>query len=291
MEKELRIVFITPFVRENFFITVKKGAQDACEIMNASFNFIGTKEIDIPEQISLVKKAIDEGVDGIAMSFPDKSAFNEIVKFAADSNVPVVGFNIDTDDSENMRLAGIQQNFIEAGNKVGKNAYDKIKEGSKVLFTLHSENTECLELRLQGEKQILEQKNVQHETIVTDIFPEGSSEIIKRKLLDDESISAIIGTGQADTEGAGIAKKKWFADRDLYIAGFDTSENLLQFISEGIVDFTIDQQPYAQGFYPVLQLCLYIRHGIVPCDMDAGAAVINKSNLEEVVRAQKKGFR
>lgn len=291
MDRELKLMFITPFVKENFFATVKKGASDACEMMNASFEFVGTEEIDIPEQIKLINKAADEGIDGIAMSFPDRSAFNEIVKSVSDKGIPVVGFNIDTDDPENMRLAGIQQRFVEAGNTVGKNAFDKIKQGSKVLFTLHSENTECLELRLQGEKEILENKNIEHETIVTDIFPEGSSEIIRDKLISDPSINAVIGTGQADTEGAGIAKKKWFADRDLYIAGFDTSENLLKFIDEGIIDFTIDQQPYAQGFYPVLQLCLYIRHGIVPCDMDAGAAVINKDNLEKVMEAQRDGFR
>jgi simple sugar transport system substrate-binding protein len=53
---------------------------------------------------------------------------------------------------------------------------------------------------------------------------------------------------------------------------------------EGHIDATVDQQPYAQGFYPVVQLALFLRFGILPSTMDAGTAFIDRSNLDAIRR-------
>lgn len=58
-----------------------------------------------------------------------------------------------------------------------------------------------------------------------------------------------------------------------------------------MIDFTIDQQPYIQGFYPVMQLTLKCRYGIMPPNMDAGAAVITKANAAAVSDLVKQGYR
>ena len=69
-----------------------------------------------------------------------------------------------------------------------------------------------------------------------------------------------------------------------YVAGFDLSPGIVDLMAEGFIDCTIDQQPYAQGFYPVVQLALYLRYGLLPSSLDAGAAFIDRSNLEAVRR-------
>jgi simple sugar transport system substrate-binding protein len=70
-----------------------------------------------------------------------------------------------------------------------------------------------------------------------------------------------------------------------------TKKLQIRFIRIGIVDFTIDQQPYLQGFMPVVQLILNIRYGIKPAVIDAGANVINKDSVEDVLRLSLEGYR
>jgi simple sugar transport system substrate-binding protein len=53
----------------------------------------------------------------------------------------------------------------------------------------------------------------------------------------------------------------------------------------------VDQQPYIQGFYPVIQLTLYLRYGIIPSDIDTGAAIIDRSNVAPVLELTKQNYR
>jgi simple sugar transport system substrate-binding protein len=39
--------------------------------------------------------------------------------------------------------------------------------------------------------------------------------------------------------------------------GFDLTEQTIKLLKEGQIEFTIDQQPYLQGFLPTLQMFLY----------------------------------
>ena len=121
--------------------------------------------------------------------------------------------------------------------------------------------------------------------------PGRASEIISRSLNVLTDVSAVICTGQADTEGAGLSSEKDFPERNLFIAGFDLSPKILQLIKREIITCTIDQQPYLQGFLPVVQLSLYIRYGILPSNVDAGANIINRYNAGYVLNLSKKGYR
>jgi simple sugar transport system substrate-binding protein len=88
-----------------------------------------------------------------------------------------------------------------------------------------------------------------------------------------------------------LAVEKGFRDRGIYVGGFDLSTETLRLIQSGVIGFTVDQQPYIQGFYPVVQLSLLCRYGIVPSSMDAGASVITKATAGTVAGMCKQGFR
>jgi simple sugar transport system substrate-binding protein len=74
-------------------------------------------------------------------------------------------------------------------------------------------------------------------------------------------------------------------------SGIDLSPKTLQLVRDGHIRFSIDQQPYAQGFYPVVALVLKLRYGIMPSDVDAGSAIIDRNNVEQVLEGTAKGYR
>jgi simple sugar transport system substrate-binding protein len=63
--------------------------------------------------------------------------------------------------------------------------------------------------------------------------------------------------------------------------GFDLTPGTLTAINSGQINFTINQDPYLQGFLPTLYLYLFNLTGglVAPPDTDTGLSFITKSNV------------
>ncbi len=61
---------------------------------------------------------------------------------------------------------------------------------------------------------------------------------------------------------------------------FDIDNVTIQGIENGIVIGTVDQQPFAQGFLPVVEMHLYLYYGIVPpYNMTTEPFILNKHTI------------
>jgi simple sugar transport system substrate-binding protein len=71
-------------------------------------------------------------------------------------------------------------------------------------------------------------------------------------------------------------------EKGVHAGGFDLLPKTLDSIHKGTLDFTIDQQPYLQGFYTVLELFIYkISGGLSgPGDINTGLKFITKGNVD-----------
>jgi simple sugar transport system substrate-binding protein len=138
---------------------------------------------------------------------------------------------------------------------------------------------------------VLRERGVTWKVVVTGSDAEAGVSVVARALREDPSLRVVLCTGQADTTAAGLAIEREFAHGEHVAAGFDLSPEILRLIQAGHVRFTIDQQPYVQGFFPVVQLALYCHHGILPGSMNAGAGIIDRSNVDLVLEQCRKGYR
>ena len=290
-ERTLTLRFITPFVNENFYGTVKKGMADAARLFGAECTFVGTEELDLAEQMRLMDEAEGEAVDGIALNILDPTALNDAIARTMRGGVPVVAFNVDASKGAAGHLSFVQQDLYGAGRVMGARAEPNLAPGARVLITVHSAGVSALEDRVRGMQEMIRVKEVTWDVLTAGNTPVLAEATIADALRADPSIDAVLSTGQADTEGAGLAAVGEFRGRGLYVAGFDLSPQVLDLIRKGVIDFTVDQQPYLQGFMPVLQLVFYLRYGIRPCNIDAGATIIDRSNVDAVIELTKDGYR
>ncbi len=287
----LKLRFITHCVDEDFFDTVKKGTDDAAKLLGVQYDFVGTEDVDFDEQIEMVRQAIRDNVDGIATSTLHPTAYNEVLAEVQKAKIPVVLLNTAASQGINNDIPFIGQDVYQAGKKIGANIGNKIPDGSKVLVPIHSEGISALDERARGIRDGLANKNLDFESVVTGIEVEDGFRVISEKMKTDPEIKIVLCTGQADTEGAGKAVQTHFPNRGYIVAGFDVSPGILQLIKNDVISFTLDQQPYAQGFYPVIQLVQQIRYGIIPSDMDSGSTLISKENVDEVMKLTEEGYR
>lgn len=291
MPEPLRLIFITCAVDQKFFDPLKQGMRDAAEMMGVECTFTGTAGVDVEAQAERVRKALADGYDGIALNIIDPVAFDDVVEEAVGQGVPVVAFNVDDDATPNARLSAVCQRLYQAGLTLGRQAAGWIPDNSHILMTLHDEGISALEDRLRGAQEALEGKEVRWTVITTGNDARKGAGVVAEALKRNPEIRIVLSTGQSDTEAAGLAIEGCFGGKGYWAAGFDLSEDTLRLIKAGHIRFTIDQQPYVQGFYPVVQLTHFVRYGLVPSDLDAGAGIIDGSNVDRVMELVQRGYR
>jgi len=69
---------------------------------------------------------------------------------------------------------------------------------------------------------------------------------------------------------------------DVCGAGFDLSGPITKGIKEGYIDVVIDQQPFIEGYMPIIQLYLTTKYGMAGLNMDTGAAFVTAANIDAV---------
>jgi simple sugar transport system substrate-binding protein len=276
--RKLRLRLLTIAVEEAFFKAVRRGMEDAAKAMQVEAALDGTPGVSAHAVIALARKALGEGVDGLALNVSESGAFASVIAEAKAQGVPCVAFNIDADKGASGNLSYIAQ----AGQALGRRVVSRIPRGVKALVTVHDDGVSALDERVAGVREALEAHGAEVVRLCVGQNPERGAKLILEALAE-RPVSAIVGTGQADTEAAGLAASR-LASNAPYVAGFDLSAGIVDLMAEGHIDAAIDQQPYVQGFYPVVQLTLFLRFGLLPASMDAGAAFIDRSNLESIRR-------
>ncbi len=289
--KDLKLAFVTCSANARFFEPLKKGMTDAAKMLGVHCDFLGTEGVDVTDQVGIIRRAIDSGYDGLAVNIIDPEAFDAVILEAVDRGIPVVAFNVDDHATPNARLSGVNQNLFKAGQSLARHLLPEIPENARVLMTMHDEGISALEDRLNGMQSVFKAKGVKAAVVIPGNDSTKGAEVIAEALKKNPDIRIILATGQSDTEAAGAAIEKYFPGRDYWAAGFDLSPETLEHIKAGHIRCTVDQQPYIQGFYPVIQLTHYLRYGIKPSNVDTGAAIIDKSNVDQVMELTKKGYR
>ncbi len=73
--------------------------------------------------------------------------------------------------------------------------------------------------------------------------------------------------------------------------GFDTSPQIVAAFKDGWVQLTADQQPFLQGYMPILSLCQQVVYGLAPINVDTGAGFVTPDNYEAVADLATEGLR
>ena len=84
------------------------------------------------------------------------------------------------------------------------------------------------------------------------------------------------------------AKKK---PGEIFNFGFDTSPQIVDAFDAKWVQLTADQQPFLQGYLPILSLCTQVVYGLGPMNVDTGAGFVTPENYKVVGSLAKEGLR
>jgi simple sugar transport system substrate-binding protein len=78
---------------------------------------------------------------------------------------------------------------------------------------------------------------------------------------------------------------------DVINIGFDTSPQIVVAFEGGWVQLTSDQQPFLQGYMPILSLCQQVVYGLGAMNVDTGAGFVTPENYKAVATLATEGLR
>jgi len=287
-ERRLKIRFVTIVAEQDFYQVVRRGMADAAAMLGVEADFTGPNDVELEGVVDAVRDGIERGMDGFALCLFDAEGLAPVVADLRERGIPVIGFNIDASKGA-LGVPSIVQDFVRAGRILGQTQADRIAAGATVLITEHDEGISALQERASGIRDALAHKSIEWVHLITSHDIAVAEERVKAFLDHEPEVSAVFGTGLADTEGLVGALAS--SERDMPAAGFDLSPAILSAVKEGRLMATIDQQPYGQGFHATTQLVLNLRYGLQPISIDAGAAVVDRANAARAAVLCENGYR
>ncbi|QTA84392.1 substrate-binding domain-containing protein [Desulfonema magnum] len=270
-----------------------KGARAAANETGATLTILAPETPnDIAQEAELLNSAIRTRPAGIAVTIPDADKFSDALKSARNKGIPVIAFNVRPDDNDRVKnpyLAYIGMEEYLAGKVAGQHAFLSGKINKRVVVINHQTGHMGLEARFKGICDILSSKEIIVDKLDTNTDPRRLLKDTLEYLKKHSEVSAVFCLGPSSLHFIGklIKKKKL----DLYLCSFDISSDTLNFIKQGVADFTIDQQPYMQGYLSVNLLILAARFKMSPPDINTGVGIIDRSNVEAVENFAKQNIR
>ncbi|CAL9631446.1 substrate-binding domain-containing protein [Streptomyces sp. enrichment culture] len=285
----LKIVMVTHGDEgDAFWDRVRKGAEAAAAKDDIDLTYAG--DADTADQVDLVRDAVRDKADGIAVTLAKPQAMKAPVAEAKAAGIPVVGLNSGMDA---WRSTGLLTYFGQDESVAGRAVGDKLTslKAKHALCVIHERGNVAVEARCAGVKKTFEGE--------TDIlYVEGTDmdavrTAVAARLKQDNSIDEVVMNGAAFAMAAVDSVDQ--AGSSAHVATFDLNEDLVSAVKRGDIQFAVDQQPYLQGYLAVDALWLYRTNGNVSGGTEApvltGPAFVTRTNADEVAKYAAGGTR
>lgn len=277
-----RFVFVNHATTNPFFVPTRYGIQDACRHYGTRYEWTGSTRSDVGEMVSAMRRAIDRGADGIAVSVIDRRAFNKPVAEALSRGIPVVSYNADGGVG-NRRLAYIGQDLYQSGLKFGARIAQLVKDGEVFLF-IATPGQLNIQPRIDGALDAIRDsgKPIRVTVVATGTGLAEERRRIEATYASHRNLRGMFAVDGGSTQGvAEVMRKHRLRSRGVRAGGYDLLPTTLRAIAGGHLDFTIDQQPYLQGFLPIFQLFMVRYSGglVAPSDTNTGLLFVTRGNV------------
>jgi simple sugar transport system substrate-binding protein len=263
---------------DSFWDKIRSGAEQAAKDTGVQLKYSNNN--DAGQQATLVQNAIDSKVNGIAVTLAFADQVGPAAQKAVQAGIPVVAFNSGINDYTKY---GIGMYFGSDEDVAGQAVGQRLTQaggGGKTICVVQEQGSVALEARCAGVKKTF--PNTENLQVNGTDLP-SVQQTIGAKLQQDPSISNIV------TLGAPIAlaalQGKTDANSQAKIATFDLNADAANAIKDKKIEFSVDQQPYVQGYMAVTTLWLNLTNGN---DLGGGKPVltgpsfVDSTNIEKI---------
>ncbi len=284
--------FVNHVTTNLFFVPTRNGMADAAKLLGIPTpKWGGSTNSLVPQMVAYLRTAIAAKANGIATTVIAANSFTAPVADAMNAGIPVVTYNADgiylangTPDIGTNRLCYVGQALYLSGEQLGTRILSLVPSGEVVIF-IATPGQGNIQPRFDGAIAALKGSKVTATMQATGALTAQELAAEKAFFIGHKTIKGAFAVDAGSTELLAQALSETGLLGKIPAGGFDLTPNTLSAIQAGHLDFTIDQEPYLQGFLPTLYLYMYnLTGGLVhPPDTDTGLTFVTKSNVDPYI--------
>jgi ribose transport system substrate-binding protein len=276
------------------------GIRRAAHEMQVQSQFSGPDSYDAQAEVEAFRQAVAAKPAGILVSPADPKLMAPEIDKAIAAGIPVI--TVDSDAPDSKRLFYVGTNNYQAGQLGAQVAIQKSNgKGNFMVFTMPGQAN--LDERLDGYRKAFAAHAAMKIVQVVDIhgqptaaFDAASASLAKK---GGEKIDGYICLeASAGKEVAQVMRNYKITDR--IIVAMDTDQETLDAVRDGTIAATVAQKPSTMTYVGTMMLDTLHHHlpsslnqnwkadpySPVPAVVDTGVALIDKSNLDDFVKAR-----
>jgi len=300
----LTFAIVTQTAGNGFFDPLYVGATVAGNMIGAKILLLGSESAgeDVAREIEILNQIVqDPTIDGIIMTTSQIGAFDDIVKTAETNGIPVATTNsFDPSIYHRLSISHTGQDASAAavaGNALVQCLLDKGVDGGSILLpgSTAAGNVEVNNRLKSAFVAIVSALKAagKLEKFTVDAGPENTG--IDTDLNDPVAAIVSLFESRGDVVAAfagnalftpAIAKAIAQIGKtgEICAYGYDLGPAQQEALQSGDLTGSLGQQPFLQGFWPVMQLYLQIDRGISAANLDTRAQLVTKDTVGAVGR-------
>lgn len=253
----LKLALICQFSETPFMKLVLAGAERAradLQALGATLLIESIASYDVGAMLSTIDRLLADGVQGLALTPGNSKEIHERMRQIIASGIPVVTLNSDAPDT--MRFAYVGLDNYRAGGVAAGLLSLVFRAGGKILpISGYTENTSHSQ-RMKGFGDMVREESLPFHLLETQYCCDSdrlAEAIVVKELERNPDLAAIYlpGNGQA---GVCRGLRRFQKEREICVLSFDMTEDNVQELKKGALDFILDQNAEEQGYRPAMLL-------------------------------------
>ena len=292
--EQLHVYFATFAIGNAFWGLMERGANDAAAQNGVKVTWTQGTDFSVEETVTRMQAAIAAKPDVMVVTDIDPGAFEPLMEQAQSEGIVVININAASPDANPPYVMYVGADEYLAGRAAAQAVLDHATSTiSRAACAIQVQGHIALEARCQGYTDVLEAANVTVDKVDVAGGPtdaESKATAYFQANPDAGAIYTLTAGPEAFDPILGVIKG---LDHEVVMVTNDTSEAAFTAIQNGEVAAAIDQQPYLQGYLPVIWAKLYKDFAMLPAGGQTltGPFVIDKTNVDQIVQLTSQGYR
>jgi len=290
-EKKLTIALIPGMTADEFYITMRKGAEAAAKALGVEFVYQGAPDFNPVTQVPVIDAVVAKRPDALLIAPTDVQQLIQPLKRVSDSGIPV--FTVDTyigngvyqtgSGEADFPLSYIASDNVLGGEIAARALATAIDGKGKVYVTLQAPGISTVDQRTEGFNREMakypdiEVLDVQYND--NDVNKAASQ--LQAVYARNPDLAGVFGANLFSGLGAANGVQQAGQTGKIRVATFDAPPSIIDNLGKGVIDIAVAQHPAEIGYFGVVAAHAHLTGHSIPTSIGTGFTVINQQNYND----------
>jgi simple sugar transport system substrate-binding protein len=291
---DVRIIVVTHGqASDPFWAVVKKGIDQAARDLGVSVSYESPDTYTATRMATLIDAAVSTRPNGLVVSIPDAAVLGPKIAEAAAAGIPVVAINSGEDVFRRLgALLYVGQPEYAAGLGAGRRM---AAAGVRNAICInHQVGVASLDARCRGFAAAIHRVGGRTRILPVPLQAQTEAERRIAAAASSNGVDGVLALGPAGATPALRALETNQLLGRVKLATFDLAPDILRAIKTRRILFAVDQQPYLQGYLPIMFLTQRQLYGLFPARgtvIPTGPSFVTRANVARVQELIEAGIR